>query len=219
MLYILFYKNYNAKRQIWISKTIVPKAGLILSGGSIETFPKANCSIPWQPGDIALFFKNAFSKKEEAARPSPSSTKVANLWYVEVRDLITSGNNISKQLDNFQRTTNKTEAFISLEVGNTKLTRENSEHRTVTKPSGGELTPSTQKSCIAWRPQQLKWTEYATLRSRSHLYFLVFLLFLARSGCTMQLWLWKTTTSFLLVDNSDTTATRGGKLWKVRMET
>ena len=68
---------------------------MILSGGSIETFPRTNCSIPPLPGpgDIALFFKNAFSKKEEVARPCPSSTKVANLWYVEVRDLITSGNN------------------------------------------------------------------------------------------------------------------------------
>ena len=64
--------------------------------------------------------KNAFSKKEEMARPSPSSTKVANLWYAEVRDLITSRNNIWKQLDNLQRTTNKTEALISLEVGNTQ---------------------------------------------------------------------------------------------------
>ena len=167
---------------------------------------------------LHCFSKMHFQKRKRRPDPLPHQrrSRTCDMWRWEIwLQLVT----ISKQLDNLQRTTKKTEALVSLEVGNIQLTRQKSEHRTVTKPWGGELTPSTQKSCIAWRPQQLKWTEYATLRSWSHLSFLIFLLFLARSGCTMQLWLWKTTTSFLLVDNSDTTATRGGKLWKVRMET
>ena len=120
---------------------------------------------------LYCFSKMHFQKRKRWPNPLPHQRRARTCdmwrWEIWLQVIIT----ISKQLDNLQRTTKKTKALISLEVGNTHLTRQKSEHWTVTKPSGGEPTPSTQKSCIAWRPQQLKWTEYTTLRSWSHLYF------------------------------------------------